>query len=689
MGSGLISIAVTGINAAQLALTTTSNNISNASTEGYSRQRVVQASNASVMTGSGAVGEGTHVVTIERLYSQTLTTQVLNAQTKVSSLDSYYAQASQIDDLLANSDSGISTSIQSFFKSLQSVASSPSSLSARQSLVSSAESMVSTFKSLYTSLNELKSGVNTQITSDVSSINSYAKQIADLNKQIVKTQGVSGQPANDLLDQRDLLVSKLNKLIGVSVTTADDGSYNVFFGSGQQLVVGATASTLSAVSSAADPTRTVVGIKTGSGSVQELPESLITGGELGGLMSFRSEMLDNSYNQLGTLAASVAETYNAQNALGQDLLGNVSGDTNFVANFFTTSNPTVIANSHNTGTATLTATLDAASWNGTNFYTNLKASDYKLSLSSDGATYTLTRTSDGTAWTGASISEINAQIQSTPDTTTYPNAEAQGFQLSTSSAVTAGDSYVIQPTRDLIRGLSVDATVSSDPRLIAAASSIAMSGATANSGTGSISGLSVSTGYSISGLGTTGLALTYDSATTSLSGFPTGQVVVTSGSTSTTYNVPTDTVPYTSGATITINSSDGTVSGLSFVLSGLPANNDTFTLSPNTGGTGDGSNIVLLGNLQTQNTMAGGTATYQDDYAAYVNDVGNKTSSASTSSSTMTTILKTATDAQSSVSGVNTDEEAAKLIEYQQAYQAAAKILEVASKIFDTLLAIS
>jgi flagellar hook-associated protein 1 len=680
MGSGLISIAVTGINAAQLALTTTGNNITNASTEGYSRQRVVQASNSSVMTGSGAIGEGTHVVTIERLYSQTLTKQVLNAQTKVSALDSYSSQASQIDNLLANSDSGMSTSIQDFFDSIQSVASSPSSLSARQTLVSSAESLVSTFKSLYTSLNELKSGVNTQITSDVSSINSYAKQIADLNKQIAKTQGVSGQSPNDLLDQRDLLVSKLNKIVDVSVSTADDGSYNVFFGNGQQLVVGNTASTLSAVSSAADPTRTVVGIDNGSGAVQELAESLITGGDLGGLMSFRSEMLDTSYNQLGVLAASVVETYNAQNSLGQDLLGNVAGDTDFVTDFFTLSDPAVIANDHNTGTATVTATLDPASSNGTNFYTNLKASDYKLAY--DGSTYTLTRLSDNTAWTGASISDINAQ---TGDGGTDP----QGFTLATSSALTSGDSYVVQPTRDLIRGFSVDETVSSDPRLIAAASPVALTGATANTGTASVGSLSVSSGYSISGLGTTGLALTYASATKTLSGFPDGEVVVTSGGTSTTYNLPTDTVPYTSGATITINSSDGTLTGVSFTLSGLPADGDKFTLSPNTGGTGDASNVVLLGKLQTQNTMAGGTATYEDDFAAYVNDVGNKTSSASTSSDTMTSILKTATDAQSAVSGVNTDEEAAKLIEYQQAYQASAKILEVATKIFDTLLAIS
>jgi flagellar hook-associated protein 1 len=676
MGSGLISIAVSGINAAQLALVTTGNNISNVSTEGYSRQRVVQASSGSVMTGSGAVGEGTHVVTVERLYSQALSTQVLNAQTKVSALDTFTSMASQVDDLLASSDSGVSATIQNFFTAIQSVASDPSSLSARQTLVSSSETMVSTFQSMYGSLSELESGVNTQITSDVASINSYAKQIADINKQIVKTQAASGQPANDLLDQRDVLVSELNKLVNVSVSSADDGSYSVYFGNGQQLVSGTTASTLSAVASAADSSRKVIGLDSGYGKVQELSESLITGGELGGLLSFRSEMLDASFNQLGALAASVAQTYNAQSALGQDLLGNALGDSNFVANYFTLSDSTVIANSNNSGTETVTAALDAASSSGTNFYTNLTASDYKLSY--DGSAYSLTRLSDGTAWTGASINDINAQ-------TGEGGTDPQGFTLAASGALTAGDSYVIQPTRDLIRSFSVNATVSSDPRLIAAASPVAMSAATANTGSVSVGSLSVSTGYSITGLPMT---LSYDNTTGALSGFPDGEVVVTSGGTSTTYNQPADTVPYTSGASITVNSADGSVTGVSFVLSGVPATGDSFTLAANTDGSGDASNIVLLGKLQTQNTMMGGTATYEDDYAAYVNDVGNQTSSASTSSDTMTSILTSAKDAQSAVSGVNQDEEAAKLIEYQQAYQASAKILEVAAKVFDTLLSI-
>lgn len=672
MGSGLISIAITGINAAQAGLMTTSNNITNESTDGYTRQRVVQASNSSIMTGAGAIGQGTHVVTIERLYSATLTKQVLNAQTQVSSLDSYYSQISQIDNVISDSTSGITANIQDFFDSIQSVASNPSSTSSRQTLVSSAQTLVSGFQTLYGQLAELESSVNQQVGTDVASINSYATQIAELNKQIVRAQGETGQPANDLLDARDQLVSELNKLVKVSVSTADDGSYNVFFGSGQQLVVGSEASQLAAVSSSADPSRTVVGVVTGSGAVQELPENLITGGELGGLLSFRSDALDTAFNELGQLAASVVTTYNAQNALGQDLLGNSSGDSSFVANFFQLSEPTVIGNDNNTGTGTITATLDAASYNGTNYYSNLTDSDYQLDY--DGSTYTLTRLSDGTTWTGSAISDINSQIGS-------GGTDPQGFSLSESGATAAGDSFLIQPTRDLVRGMAVDSTVAADPRLIAAASPIALTSSTANTGSTTVDSVSVSSGYTMSGLP---LTLSYDSTTGALSGFPNGQVVVNG----TTYNVPADTVPYTSGATVSITSSDGTVTGLSFVLSGTPGNGDTFTLGENTDGVEDGSNIVKLGNLQTQNTMNGGTSTYADDYAAFVNDIGNKTASANTSSASMTTLLTTAQDSLSSVSGVNLDEEAANLVKYQQAYQAAAKILQTASTLFDTLLSI-
>lgn len=678
MASGLISIAMTGISAAQTGLLTTSNNISNMSTEGYTRQRIVQASNSTVMTGAGGIGQGAHVVTVSRMYSQALTKQVLSAQSSVSSLDTYYGQISQIDNMLADKTAGLTPVVQKFFDAIQAVANSPSSTSARGSMVTAAQTMVDSFQSMYSRLHELSDGVNSQISSTVNSINGYTKQIAELNQQIVSAASLNGQPSNDLLDKRDQLVSDLNKLVQVNVTNNSDGTYNVFVGTGQQLVVGTQVTQMTAVASAADPSRIVVGLVGASGNVQELPESLITGGSLGGLLSFRSEALDTSYNQLGLMAASVAQTFNAQNALGQDMLGNIAGGANFVANLFSVTQPTVISNAANAVAGpVVSATLSPASSNGTNFYTNLTASDYQLAY--DGTNFSLTRLSDNKSWTGGSIAAINTALATDP----------QGFTLNaTAGSFTTGDKFLIQPTRDQARNLSVNSSVAADPRLIAAGTPARASVALANTGSVTVGSVSVSSGYSTNGLP---LSLSYNG--TGLTGFPVGSVTVTSGGTSTTYPIAatTDTVPFTSGATVTINAAATATSpaGISMIFSGVPASGDTYTVAANTSGVEDSGNIVRLGQLQTQNTVNGGTATYQDSYARFVNDIGNKTSSAEVSSEAQTTLLTQATAARESVSGVNRDEEAAKLIEYQQAYQASAKVLEIASKLFDTMISLA
>src|SRR5574343_1154461 len=302
MGSGLISIAMTGINAAQAGLLTTSNNISNLSTEGYTRQRTIQASNPTVMTGAGGIGQGVHVVTVQRMFSQALTTQVLNAQTNVSALDTYYAQVSQIDNMLADKEAGLTPLMQKFFDAAQSVAANPSSVSARQSMVSAAETMTTGYRSVYERLTEINDGVNSQIKSTVGQINTFTEQIADLNERIISAAALGGQPAHDLYDKRDKLVADLNELVKVTVTSNDNGSYNVFVGSGQQLVVGSQVTKMSAEPASADISRTVVGLLGPTGNVQELPESLINGGKLGGLLSFRREALDTSFNQLGLMA---------------------------------------------------------------------------------------------------------------------------------------------------------------------------------------------------------------------------------------------------------------------------------------------------------------------------------------------------------------------------------------------------
>ena len=685
MSTGFINTAVTGIQVAQLNLATTAHNTANASTQGYSRQRAVQESNTATLTGAGYVGQGVNVASIERYYDKFLVAEVNSTQTQVSQLESYYAQVTKIDNSLSDANSGISTALASFFSGVNSVAANPSLTSSRQTMNSSAQSLVSRYQALGDQLNQLYDGVNGSITSTVSSINSYTKQIGEINADIIVAQSSTKQPANDLLDQRDRLVSELNKLIAVSTTTNTDGSFNVFVGTGQQLVVGTLVSTMTAAPSVDDPTRVVVGLKVGSSS-QELPESLVTGGSLGGLLAFRSESLDSAANELGREAASLALTFNAQHTLGQDLQGNAGLD------YFTLAKPTVIGSSSNkTGSPDVKVSYTTPPPFNGNFYTDLTGSDYRLDY--NGSKLTLTRLSDNKAWSAADTIVAGVPVSAIEGLNSKLVADPQGFTLdsATFTGAAAGTSYLIEPTRNAVSGLALNTAVVADNRLIAAAAPIRTEATGTNSGKATISAGSVSTGYVAPAAGFP-VTLTYTSSAGGggFTGFPftlatPGKVTVTIGGKSTDYNypVPPDTsIPYTSGATITY-------SGLSFSISGSPNTNDTFVISKNSSGTTDARNAALLGKLQTQNTMAGQTASYQTAYAALVSNIGNKTREISTTGDAQQALLDQATAARDAVSGVNTDEEAANLIIFQEAYQASAKVIEIASKLFDTLLAIN
>jgi len=677
MGTGLINSGMSGLQVAQLGLATTSHNISNADTAGYNRQRIVQATNTATLTGAGFVGQGANVTTIERMYSRFLNAQVNNAQTQVSSLGAYYDQISQIDNMLADTSSGLSPALQDFFTGVQQVAANPSQVTSRQAMVSSAQALVSRFRGLDDQLSQMYDGVNGQVTATVSSINSYASQIGDLNEQIIIAQSSNNQPANDLLDQRDQVVSELNKLIKVTTTTNTDGSFNVFIGSGQQLVVGLQVSSLVAMPSSSDSSRITVGLKN-SGGNQELPESLISGGSLGGLLSFRSVTLDTAKSDLGRTAASLALTFNAQHALGQDLLGQAtdlaSPPSTFQDDFFSVPVPTLIGNAGNSSTAVLTSKLTVPTSSAN--YTNLTNSDYRLGNA--GGAYTLTRLSDGKTWSDANIATLSTTVSAT-----------EGFSFDDAGSMANGDSFIIQPTRNAAKNLTVNSVIAADVRLIAAASpiktvagTISASNVTTNSNTGNaiISAGSVATGFSAPASGSP-ITLTYNNSTGKFTVSPSVAVTVTNAGTSTTFPINTP-VTYTSGATISF-------SGISFEITGTPSDNDKFVIARNSAGTTDGRNVLALGSLQTANTMSGKTASYQGAYAQLVSDIGNKTREVSVTEAAQQALLEQATSESQSLSGVNLDEEAANLIKYQQAYQASAKVIDMASKLFDTILAIN
>lgn len=683
MSTGIFSVGITGMNAAQLGLLTTEHNITNANTAGFTRQRIGQTAAIALQTGAGFVGQGTSIQTIERVYNDFLQKQINQSQSAASELDTYYGQIKQIDNLLADVNAGLSPALQDFFKGVQQMAADPSSIPGRQAFLSSAQALVTRFQTLEARVSEMYTGVNEQLVSTTGVINSYAQQIANLNQRIVVATAASQQPPNDLLDERDRLISDLNKEIKVTPVMESDGSLSVFIGSGQQLVTGQAANTLEARPSYADGERYAVGLKTGS-AYQEMPEYLLTGGNLAGYLRFRSESLDGAVNTMGNIAASMAMTLNAQQSLGQDLLGQTAADAGFAQKLFlfdSVNVPKIIPNTLNTGAGViaLTAATQAGQSDGYaapgtaggNFYTQLGASDYELTFGLGGA-YSVKRLSDG-------VSVASAGAGAAPIPISF-----DGVALTITTVGANGDRFQIQPTREVARNLRVNPVVAADARLVAAAAPVRSGAASTNTGNGVITAPSVAPGYT---LPAAPVSLVYSTGTGGFTGFPAGPVSVTTtaGTTNYTYPVPDASIPYTTGATISFG-------GVSFQISGNPKNNDTFTVRANTGGVSDSRNAVLMGKLQTQNTMlgtaAGGKASFQGVYAQLVSIVGNKTREVQVTGEAQKTLLSQAQSARDSQSGVNLDEEAANLLRFQYSYQASAKMLQVGTKLFDTILSI-
>ena len=636
MGSNVFNIGVSGLAAAQAGLLTTGHNISNASTPGFNRQQIVQSTNTPEFTGAGYFGQGTNVVTVKRIYNQFLATQSLTAQTRLTELNAYADQIRQIDGLLADSSAGLSTALNDFFRGVHEVAASPSSIPARQSMLSMAQALVGRFQSVDGRLNEIRDGVDTQLVSTVADINSYATQIAELNQRIILAEAAGpAQPANDLLDQRDQLVAQLNQQVRVTTIAESDGSLSVFVGNGQAVVIGSQSYGLATMQSGEDASRMTVGITLAGGGTAAMPESMLTGGTLGGLLAFRSESLDEAQNALGRIAIGLAETFNAQHRLGQDLTGALGG------NFFTAPAAQVLYPNTplNGGTAVIgVAVADANS---------LTTSDYRLTADG-GGNYTLTRLSDNTTVFAAAA---------LPQT-------VEGLTISLSAgAANAGDTFLIQPTRAAAGDLAVALT---DARSIAAAAPIRSAASNSNTGSGSISAGSVNGPPPVNANLTQTVTLTFDDPPTTfdVNGTGTGNPA---------------NVAFTAGGNITYN-------GWTIQISGTPAAGDVFTISANSAGVSDNRNALLLAGLQTGKTLAGGTASYQSAYAQIVSDVGNKTREVEVTITAQESVLKQAQDAQQSLSGVNLDEEAANLLRYQQAYQASGKMIEIASKLFETLL---
>ncbi|BCX88641.1 flagellar hook-associated protein 1 FlgK [Methylomarinovum tepidoasis] len=451
MGSAILDIATSALRVTQRALDTTGHNIANVNTEGYSRQRTEVGTREPQFSGAGYFGTGVQTTAIRRAYDEFLDTRLRKATTGFAEVDRYYAMTRQIDNIVADPDVGMASAMKNFFNAVHTVADDPTSIPGRQTLLTEAATLTDRFNLLDNRLKEIDAQTQRDLRNLVAEVNATAGEIAQLNQKIVYELARSqGKPPNDLLDRRDLLIQQLAEKIDVTPVPQDNGAVSVFIGNGQNLVSDSRTSTLGLKPNDLDPNRQEVTLTTG-GVTTTITQTL-SGGELGGLMRFREEVLIPTQNKLGRLAAGLALRFNDLHAKGYDLDGNTN------LNFF--SPPTIPVLKNASGNITATYAADAS---GNHTVQNLQASDYLLEY--DGASYTLTRLSDRTQTT---LTGFPATI------------DGITIDLDAASPPVAGDRFLIRPTADAAGQIATDLT---DPRRIAAAANDTSGGAIGDNAT--------------------------------------------------------------------------------------------------------------------------------------------------------------------------------------------------------------
>ncbi len=625
MAGDVLSVSVTGLRASQRVLATISNNIANANTDGYSRQQVELSTRSPQYLGNGYVGKGVVVTNVTRVVDSFLDNQLRVNTTSLQFADVTHNFSSQVDNIFANINTGLTPVLQDMFNGMQEVADDPASIPTRQVVLSEARNFVERFHSLSSRLDDINNAVNDQLESVVKDINSFASAIAKVNLDISLSPGINnGILPNDLLDQRDQLVLEMSELVGISVLPQSGGMVNILIGTGQPLVIGPSAQSLVATNNPLDVSKREVAYDIGGNAI--IISNNLDSGELGGLLDFRNNVLDTARNGLGRLAAGLSQSLNAQHREGMDLNGVLGGD------LFSISGPNIAGAAANTGTVTVA--FDPAN------ISNLTTDDYQLDY--NGANFILTNLTDNTTQTlGASGAGPFS---------------ANGLIITEAVGAVAGDTYFLQPMRSIARDIQLVVT---DPRKIAAAAPVVGSASSANGSDAVVSSGEILDVNNANLLNTVNLV--FDSATTY-------QI-----------NGVGASIAFTNGANIDIN-------GWRVQITGSPQTGDTFTVQNNAGGVGDNRNMLLVSGLQDIGVFDGGSSTYDNAYAQMVTDVGSRARSAEISLSALTVLKDQAFAAREEVSGVNLDEEAANLLRFQQHYQASAQAIAVASTIFDTLL---
>lgn len=636
----IMGTAVSGLIAFQRALAVTGNNIANANTVGYSRQSATLTDRQPDGTAGVYIGNGVDVTSVSRAFDQFTVDQLRSGNAQLGSTNSFLNVANQVDTIIGGTSNGISAGITAFFNAWQTLASDPTSASNRQQVLSQAQSLASSISQASGQLDTLQGNIGSQIRTTVSSITSIMASLAKLNDTIATAtaQDGGGLP-NDLMDQRDALITKLSTLVDIKTNPEANGAVDVFTANGQALVVNNKSSTVGTQANAFDSTRLDITLGTGGG--QQIITSTIGGGQLGGLLQATSQLITPTRNGLGQIATAIASQVNAQQSIGMDLNGKLGQP------IFSVGLPQVTSNPTNTGGATLTPqSVDIQTLTKDDYLLHYGASGWSATVAGTGQIATVT-TGGVPAGSQITVGGVTLSLNGAP-----PQFPA------------AGDTFLLQPTALASRSIK---TVMTDSRGIAAAAPIKTAASLSNVGNATISLGAVQASkpvtYTIPNANLlTPVSIVFQTPPTSYS--------VNGG----------PAAAFTSGQPINLN-------GWSATITGAPSAGDTFTVGPNTSGSGDNRNAVLMAQLQGQGVLVGGTVGISASYSSLVGVVGTAAQQATTAQGAQQSVVNQANAAVSSVSGVNLNEEAANMLKWQQAYAASAKMVATVDNMFQTLLA--
>lgn len=652
MGSALLSIGTRALTANYAKLQTISNNISNANVAGYSRQDVLLETSKGQFSGAGFFGKGVNVVTVTRSADKFLTAESATTKATAAMDSARLAQLQGLENVFPTGEDGIGYSATQFLNAMVDLASNPQDLSARQVVLSRASELAARFDNAATQLDSLQAGVSADLKTSVDTVNQLTANIARVNQEIAKVNGV-GHSANDLLDQRDQLISQLSQFVQVTTLPAEDGTLGVFMAGGQRLVLGNQATQLAVAPDTMDSSRSAVGIVEAGGGLRLLSQDSFTGGEIAGLLRFQNEDLVDARNGLGQMAAAISARVNEQQSLGLDLRDPPGSG----AAIFSVGAPTAGSASTNAkdaagnflGGVSLTIT-DA---------TQLEASEYDLSADpANAGQYLLTRRSDGLVRSIANGDTVD------------------GMTINITGTPAATDRFLLQSVTRAANGMK---TVLSDPKGIAAASPVAATVNVNNTGTAKVEALTV-VDSSINPAATASFTF----GATNGSGVDYTWSLFDPATNTTT----TGTGTWQANQPISLN-------GFELKLNGVPASGDVIDVAPTEFPASNNGNALAMAALRDEKLVgqrlngsgvAGGGSTITDAYASVMSSVGVAVQGAKSSAQISSSVATTVAQQLASKTGVNLDEEAANLMQFQQSYQAAAKILSTAQQVFDTLL---